>query len=648
MKILFTILISLLLPQIILSQPIPFQAIEKIAAGEIKATQKHFRSERTATGTNINVIQQICVWNIDPAVRYISGHVNTLFIPVQTNQTQISLDLSDSLMVDSVLYNDTKLNFTHSDNLLQIDFPTTLVKGNLYNADIYYHGIPGNSGFGSFVQMKHGPDSIPALWTLSEPFGASDWFPCKNSLEDKVDSLDIIVTTPEAYQCAANGVLISTVTSDNKTTYHWKHRYPIATYLIGIAVTKYFIYTDRIIIGGDTLNVMNFVWREDSLNARTYIPDLYPAMAIFDSLFGEYPFKKEKYGHAQFGWGGGMEHQTISFVTDFSFDLLAHECAHQWFGDKITCGSWSDIFLNEGFAVFATGLCYQNLFDGQWWYPWRRKGIDLVTSKPNGSIYVNNSGSLGNIFDYRTTYVKGGLFLHQLRYQIGEKAFFKGIKEYINDTSLIYQFANIENLQKHLEKTSDKDLTYYFDQWYYGQGYPSYRVEWSQNENGKVRIILGQTQSDKSVPFFKLLVPVQLKNSNNDTIILLDHKYSGEEFEFTLPFTIDSLIIDPELHLISANNVVQRVPALSDKSNVIMYPNPSDGSLTISFSNMLNPLETIELYDILGRKILYSSPVISPDQISVQYDFSSLAKGTYFLRIVTKETVLIKKWVKTR
>lgn len=648
MKVIFTFIVSLLLPQFILSQPVPFQSIDKLAKGEIKSVQNRFRSERSTAGNNINIVQQKCVWNINPAVRYIFGHVNTFFIPLETNQDKITLDLSDSLTVDFVLFKNNPITFSHSNNLLQINFPDTLVKGNIYNADIFYHGIPENSGFGSFVQTKHGPDSIPALWTLSEPFGASDWFPCKNSLDDKIDSLDIYVITPEEYQCAANGVLADTSHFGSMVTYHWKHRYPIASYLIGIAVTKYLIYTDKIIIGGDTLKVMNFVWHEDSASAKQYIPDLYPAMAIFDSLFGDYPFKKEKYGHAQFGWGGGMEHQTISFVTDFSFDLLAHECAHQWFGDKITCASWADIFLNEGFAVFATGLCYQNLFNGQWWYPWRRKGIDTITSEPGGSVYVNDSINVNSIFNYRTTYIKGGLLLHQLRYQIGDKAFFKGVKEYINDTSLTYKFARVNNLQKHLEKTSGRSLAYYFNQWYYGQGYPSYHVEWSQNDNGKVRILLGQTQSDKSVSFFNLNVPVQLKNSSTDTIMVLNHNFSGEEFEFTLPFVADSLIIDPDLHLISANNVVHRVSSLFDKNYVSVYPNPSGGELNVDFSNMMNPFKSIEVFDISGRKIFYSLPTLAANQTTIQYDFSSLAKGEYFLKITTKESVLMKKWIKVR
>lgn len=648
MKRILPVLIFIFYNSIVFAQ-YPFSGVlEKIAADEQQAARNLFRLERFTDTSGINIIQQQCYWNINPEVRYISGHVNTFFIPLKTGLNTITLDLSDSLTVDSVVYKNSVTSFTHSANVLQIHFPEPLTKGSIFNADIHYHGEPDNSGFGSFVTSKHGADSTAALWTLSEPFGASDWFPCKNSLTDKIDSLDIIVTTPEAYQCAANGTLDSTVTEHNQTTYYWKHRYPVAAYLVGIAVTKYFVYTDRIILGDDTIKVMNFVWHEDSANARKYIPDLYPAMAIFDSLFSDYPFKKEKYGHAQFGWGGGMEHQTISFVANYDFELLAHECAHQWFGDKITCNSWSDIFLNEGFAVFCTGLCYENLFDGKWWYPWRRQNIDKVTSEPGGSVWVGDTTSVNKIFNYRTTYIKGGMILHQLRHQIGDKAFFKGVKNYITDLSLSYNFADIDDLKVHLEQTSGKDLTYYFNQWYYGQGFPSYHAEWSQNKNGLVHIQLKQTQSDSSVGFFKLNVPVKLKNSNTDTTIYLAHSFSGEEYEFMLPFQADSLIIDPELWLITAGNTVRKIPVIPDESSVTVFPNPSSGELNIQCDNPFDLIKSIELYDIIGIKVFYSTVTLLPDQNATQFDFSPLPKGIYLLKVITKKNVMMKKWSKVR
>ena len=124
-----------------------------------------------------------------------------------------------------------KAKLIESENFVLYDFFT-----------VYYHGEPGNTGFGSFSQAKHG--DVPIIWTLSEPYGALDWWPCKQSLTDKIDSINIIVTSPEPYRTASNGVLVSEIISNGKRTMHWKHRYPIVTYLVAVAVTNYTDYSD--------------------------------------------------------------------------------------------------------------------------------------------------------------------------------------------------------------------------------------------------------------------------------------------------------------------------------------------------------------------------------------------------------------------
>src|ERR1051326_6911823 len=188
------------------------EARKLIIEGEKKSAQMRMNYQENPLSSNYDIVYDQCYWNIDPAVRYISGHVNTYFIP-KVNTSSIILDLSDSLTADSVLFQNTQTTFSHSGNLLTINFPSTLNSGTEYNADIFYHGIPMNdtSGFGSFGQLKHGSasDSSFALWTLSEPYGASQWWPCKNSLTDKIDSIDISVTTPSQYRDGSNGILVS-------------------------------------------------------------------------------------------------------------------------------------------------------------------------------------------------------------------------------------------------------------------------------------------------------------------------------------------------------------------------------------------------------------------------------------------------------
>ena len=252
---------------------------------------------------------------------------------------------------------------------------------------ISYSGNPISSGFGSFEQGTHNGD--PVIWTLSEPYGAKGWWPCKQDLNDKIDMIDVYITTPqynasnEEYIAVSNGLEQSQVVNGNNKTTHFKHQYPIPAYLIAIAVTNYEVYSHEVANNGNPFDVVNYVYPEDLAYAQANTGVTVDIMDLFTNLFEEYPYASEKYGHAQFGWGGGMEHTTVSFMGGFSRGLIAHELAHQWFGNKVTCGSWQDIWLNEGFATYLSGLVIED-FDGlPSFRSWRVGKVDHITSEEN-------------------------------------------------------------------------------------------------------------------------------------------------------------------------------------------------------------------------------------------------------------------------
>ncbi|NQV02744.1 MAG: T9SS type A sorting domain-containing protein, partial [Bacteroidia bacterium] len=450
----------------------------------------------------------------------------------------------------------------------------------------------------------------------------------------------IIITNPAAYRGASNGILVSEVISGNDMTCHWKHRYPIATYLVCMAITNYSRYSDFVPYGTSQVEVLNYIYPEDSAMAASQTPGIIPVMQLFDTLFGLYPFANEKYGHCQFNWGGGMEHQTFSFMGSFGHELMAHELAHMWFGDMVTCGSWEDIWLNEGFATYLSGLTYEHMFNGEWWMPFKRNRIDKVTSQPDGSVWCDDTTSVSRIFSSRLSYAKGAMILHQLRWIIGDIAFFTAVNNYLYDPDLVYGFAHTSDLKAHLEATSNQDLTWYFDDWYTGQGFPSYQLNWAQTGD-TLFIAINQTQSHPSVPFFELPLPIQLKNLTRDTIIRLNHSFSGEGFNLIIPFQVDSLLLDPDLWLISANNSISAIPEKSIESMITLAPNPVRDLLQItfltSFDNMI-----IQVVDESGKLLQESD---ASHMRSIMLNFEGRSRGIYFIRFLSGNGTYLRKIV---
>ena len=207
-------------------------------------------------------------WEVDPAENYIKGKVTTYFVPKNRNFQQINFDLSAVLSVNEVRYQGNLISFNLSgNNNLEINLPQIIPVGRLDSLTIDYEGAPPTTGFGSFITSTH--SGTPIMWTLSEPYGAKDWWPCKQDLSDKIDSIDVIVRTPKAYRVASNGLLVEENLVGKDKIYHWKHRHPIPTYLIAIAVTNYEVYSDFVPSGnGNSIEVLNYVYPENLNSAQ--------------------------------------------------------------------------------------------------------------------------------------------------------------------------------------------------------------------------------------------------------------------------------------------------------------------------------------------------------------------------------------------
>lgn len=584
-------------------------------------------------------------WTIDPAQLYISGSVTSYFTAKTAGFQEINFDLVNELTVSQVLRQGQPLTFIqHDDERLQIFLPAALSVGQLDSVTIVYAGAPPQTGFGSFTKTTHA--GVPILWTLSEPYGARDWWPCKQDLSDKIDSIDVYVRTPSAYRAASNGLLKSETTDGAEKIYHWKHRYPIPAYLIAIAVTNYAVYSNFVTVpNGNPIEVLNYVYPEYLTNAQAETGATVQVMQLYNELFGTYPFANEKYGHAQFGWGGGMEHQTMSFMGGFSFGLQAHELAHQWFGDKVTCGSWEDIWLNEGFATYLTGLTYENGLGPQNWLSWLQNTRTQITNVPDGSVWVNDTTNVGRIFSGRLTYSKGAMLLHMLRWKLGDEAFFQGVRNYLSDPDHAYKYALTQDLKGHLEAAGGQPLTEFFEDWFYGQGYPSYQIQWGQGGSGTVQVTIGQTTSHPSVDFYEMPVPIRFTGAGFDTTLVFNHTFSGQQFSALLPFEVETATFDPKLWILSANNTVNEVLVSSEeaalRNSLHIFPNPVQDNLNITFDWNRLP-DAIVLFDAQGKQL----QAISPQNNTVSIGMKGLPAGLYVVEIRVGGQVIREKVVK--
>jgi aminopeptidase N len=619
------------------------QDLQHIAHLEKEYFSKSYKQSRAVLPNNYDLKYCRSNWAVDPAVKFISGNIFYLFYH-NDSLNEFQLELSDSLVADSVLMQGVLLNFTHANNILIIDLNQYLPLAQLDSLTVYYHGVPPGTGFGSFAAETHGTNNIPVLWTLSQPYGAKDWWPIKQDLNDKIDSIDIFVKTPLPYKVASNGLLISeTVTGPNKITF-WKNRYPIASYLVAIAVSDYTIFTTQAQLTTGNLDVVNYVYDESLSDAQFGVGEMMDHLVYFDSLFVPYPFMNEKYGHAQFNWGGGMEHQTMSFVGNFSYELLAHELAHMWFGDHITCGSWQDLWLNEGFATYAAGLCYERFSPNLYWKIWKGNQVDFISSSPGGSVFVTDTLDIPRLFDARLTYSKAAMLLHMLRWKIGDNNFFTALRNYQNNPLLSHSYARNIDLKNELEIASGQNLDEFFNDWYWGEGYPSYQLSYDQDNANLISFTLSQSQSHPSVSFFEMPVPVLFKNALHDTTIVFNHTFSGQNFSAQLDFKVDSVIIDPTNWIVCNENLVTQTQDFSkSNSSVKLFPNPAQDNITLQVDGNI---ESIAIYSIDGKKIKSNYAFQSSQKKSLIVDIIDLEAGTYCLNVVTKQNIYNTQFVK--
>jgi aminopeptidase N len=601
-------------------------------------------------------------YKLDLALTYIpqsiKGAVTVNGVVTSNNVTSIYLDLTSPLIVDSVKLNGNLTSFNHQEDEVTIELNSIYNIGDAFSLIVYYHGIPGSSGFGSFTFGTTPTFGSPVIYTLSEPYGSKDWWPCKDTPADKADSADIWITVANNFIAASNGKLIEVLDNGNNTqTYKWKVSYPIAQYLISLAITNYTEYVNYYNYSAtDSMPIHHYIYPETFNSSVQAQLDKTPLMIkAFAKYFGEYPFIKEKYGHAQFGWGGGMEHQTITSMGGFSDDLIAHELAHQWYGDAVTCKDWENIWVNEGFATYAQGV-WKEYSQGKIAYNNYINSIMGNAKSAKGSIWVEDISSVNNIFNYSRTYAKAGTVLHMLRGVVGDSVFFDILRTYTYHPSVSYNVANTEDFQAIAEQVSGLNLNYFFQQWIYGYDYPKYSVVWNKNSLGgnlwdlSIRII---QQVNSNPSFFTMPIQIKVNTGFGDSLITVFNDAQIQNFNVTINGEPNSISFDPNNWILK--DVSSILTGVTDGPIPISfsleqnYPNPFNPGTKISWQSPVAGWQILKVYDLLGNEVATLVNEEKPAGVyEVNFDASSLSSGVYIYRITISDKLKTGEYVSSK
>jgi aminopeptidase N len=590
-------------------------------------------------------------------VPYPNNFTASLVMKVKAVDPIASLALnaaSFSLQIDSVGMAATA--FAHSDNLLTLNLDRIYLPGEVLDISIYYRHLDVDDY--AFIAGNG------MVFTSCEPEGARNWFPCHDVPSDKA-TFEITAKTPAGVRLGSNGILADSTVLGDTVTYHWVSTDPLATYLAVVAASDNYLqrtlYWHKPSDPSDSIPILFYYHPGEDPGPVSDI--ILPLTDFYSEIFCEYPFQKGGFASMnELFYGGGMENQTLISLcyTCWRESLAAHEYAHMWFGDMITCATWADLWLNEGLATWTTAYwqehnqgfaSYKSFLINKYALPYIANNPGLSLSD---SSYALRTPSFDTLFNTYVTYMKGACMVHQLRYVLGDTLFFRVLKDYVTDTNLRYKSATIGDLMHTVTKAAGKDYDWLFNDWVFRPNHPVYQntYEILQNGSNSYTLQFQAKQIQASPSFFRMILPLKvLFADNSDTLVSVMNSTNGQLFSFTFPRQPIGLVFDPDTNIMLKEGTtslgITDLPKKTEPFTLYQnVPNPSGSTTDIPYRLLFPAQVRLEVLDISGRTLLVPMETTRPEGRSVfTLDCSGLHAGTYFYRMTAGKYSQTRKMV---
>ncbi len=570
-------------------------------------------SEAIQGDTNIDVK----FYHIDIAIGvyspYVSGEVTILFESLTDDLSEVMISLNSALTVESVGSNGS--DFVQDNDMIHITLDGVYGTGELAEVTIAYAGIPVEAGGYKGLRYETHNGSEPIIATLSTPYLAHYWYPCKDGPEDKPDSVFMDITLPDEeingipLMGISNGMLENVIDNGDTRTFQWRHRYPVVTYYVMAAVSNYQSFEETYTSpSGETFPLVYYVFQESYSSAQTGVSGLPEVMDFFSEVFGPYPFSNEKYGMTQLGFYGAIENQTNTIQNSLSsswFYTTIHELGHMWFGDMITLSDWHHGWLNEGFATYSEALWDEHLY-GFSGYKSNMAGNEFWSG---GTLYLQNAADTFNTFQ-SIFYSKGAYAVHMLRGVLGDDLFFDALMDYTQDPQFKYKNASTEDLQASFEASSGMDLGFFFEQWIYDEYWPFYYFNFAQNTSNELHLVLHQAQEELYGyrPVFEMPVRVRVNYSGGgDTTLTFWNDQQTQTFYAALEQEVASIQVDPDKWILRKVQFNPDIPVSVEeraaRGQLKAYPNPFTDAVNIEVPGQAGDRARLRIYDLEGRLV---------------------------------------------